>query len=354
MDDINGSISVLQGKQKRVLLHFGFWFFYVLFFGSVYGKYGNNFTWYYLESLCMLPFIALATYTTIYILLPFYLKTRKLLITLFLVTVLIFVVTLGERISLRMLNGLPIGGESLFGVTFLYLMLETNFMVGIAFIVKMMKYGLKQQEEKHMMETRNLQTELTQLKTQLHPHFLFNTMNNLYALSIEQSSKTSESIARFSELLRSVLYECNETEIELEKEIALVCNYIDLEKIRFGSRLQVEFEISGETSNFKIAPMLLFTFVENCFKHGASPDPATPSIKIVLKTEGKAFYFMTENSKPLAENTLPKTGGIGLKNVQKRLDLIYGSNYLLKISDNYHNYIVELKIQQPDGKVFIQ
>jgi LytS/YehU family sensor histidine kinase len=172
-------------------------------------------------------------------------------------------------------------------------------------------------------------------------------------MSLEQSSKTSESIARFSELLRSVLYECNETLISLDKEVALVCNYIDLEKIRFSNHLQVDFDVTGDTAALKIAPMLLFTFVENCFKHGASCKDESPGIKISLKVEGTRIYFRTENCKPLPEAKLPKSGGIGLKNVQKRLDLIYGSNYSLKISDNYHQFIVELSIEQPNGKVSV-
>ena len=341
-------------KYRRLLTHAGFWLFYVLFFGSVYGKYGNNFNWYFLESLCMLPFVILATYTTIYFILPFYLKKRNLVLAVGFAILLIFFTTIGERITLRLLNGLTISGESLFGVTFLYLMLETNFMVGIAFVIKMVKKWLVQQEEKHEMEKRNLQTELNQLKAQLHPHFLFNTMNNLYAMSVGESAKTSESIARFSELLRAVLYECNETEVELEKEIALIRNYIDLEKIRYGDRLKIGFEITGETAGLKIAPMLLFTFIENSFKHGTSPDPGKPSIQISIQTGVNEFTFRVANSKPPVTVNQANHEGIGLKNVQKRLDLIYGKNYSLKIDDDFQNFLVVLKISQPHEPVFIQ
>ena len=270
--------------QKRFLLHVLFWLFYVLFFGSIYGKYGNDYQWYFLESLCMLPFIMIATYVTIYGILPFYLKKRKLFTSVLLLVVLQFLVTLGERIFLRQLNSLPVTFESLFGITFLYLLLETNFMVGIAFAVKIVKKWIEQQKEKLEMEKRNLQTELNLLKAQLHPHFLFNTMNNLYALSIEKSSKTSEGIAKISSLLRSVLYECNDIEIDLSKEITLVKNYIDLEKMRYGTRLNLKFTIEGTTSDKKIAPMMLFTFVENSFKHGSRNDADNPYIFINLKT----------------------------------------------------------------------
>ena len=342
-------IQKLTSNQftRRVALHILFWLFYVLFFGSIYGKYGNDYSWYMIESLCMLPFIMVSTYTTIYGILPFYLKKRKLFATALMVIVLLFSVTLGERICLRLINDLPVTYDTLFGVTFLYLLLETNFMVGIAFAIKVVKKWFEQQQEKHEMEKRNLETELNLLKAQLHPHFLFNTMNNLYALSIEKSTKTSEGIAKISELLRSVLYECNEAEIQLKKEINLVENYIDLEKMRYGERLHLQFNVNGPVGEMKIAPMLLFTFVENCFKHGSRNDTKNPYIKIDLDVAGKEMIFTAENSKPFPakkNNPSLSSGGIGLTNVKKRLEIIYGDNYHLKITNEERIFKVRLAI----------
>ena len=344
-------IEPLTSNQfaRRVTPHILFWLFYVLFFGSIYGKYGNDYRWYMIESLCMLPFIMVATYTTIYGILPFYLKKRKLVVTMFMLVVLLFFVTLGERICLRLINDLPVTFDALWGVTFLYLLLETNFMVGIAFAIKVVKKWFDQQQEKHDMEKRNLETELNLLKAQLHPHFLFNTMNNLYALSIEESTKTSESIARISDLLRSVLYECNEAEISLEKEIKLIENYIDLEKMRYGDRLHLQFNVTGPVEEMKIAPMLLFTFIENCFKHGSRNDAQTPYININLNASGKEMVFTAENSKPVhAKENDPNlsSGGIGLTNVKKRLEIIYGDNYHLNITDEERTFKVQLEIHK--------
>ena len=334
--------------KKRILLHFLFWLFYVLFFGSIYGKYGNDYTWYLYESLCMLPFVMIATYTTIYVLLPFYLKKRNLVLTVFLLVILIVTVTLGERIFLRKINQLPITFDTLFGVTFLYLMLETNFMVAIAFAIKFVKKWKLQQEEKFEIEKQNLQAEMNLLKTQLHPHFLFNTMNNLYALSLEESAKTSEGIAKISDLLRSVLYECNEVEIELGKEIKIIENYIDLEKMRYGNRLKLTFDMQIHSTTFKIAPMLLFTFVENCFKHGSSNDPGEPSIIIKISARENELIFLAENSKVIDNKTIKesKNAGIGLKNAQKRLDIIYGERHKLEITDSNDKFEVYLLIRK--------
>ena len=171
-------------------------------------------------------------------------------------------------------------------------------------------------------------------------------MNNLYALSLEESAKTSEGIAKISELLRSVLYDCNDVEIELDKEIKLIENYIELEKMRYGKGLKVSFDVKGETKNKTIAPMLFFTFVENCFKHGCSNDRSNPFINVIISVSEKKIQFYAGNSKNGNKNGNDKKneGGIGLKNVQKRLEIIYGDNYDLKITDIQNKFEVSLSI----------
>ena len=343
------SISIIINKYKRILTHIFFWIAYLVFFGFIYGKYGHDYSWYFMESLVMLPFVITATYFTIYVILPFYLKKRKLLQAVFFEIALLFFVTLGERVALRLVNSLQVNVDTLFGITFLYLFLETNFMVGIAFAVKFVKKWFEQQQEKHEIEKRNLRTELKLLKAQLHPHFLFNTMNNLYSLSLEQSSRTSEGIAKISELLRSVLYDCNEAEITLNNEINLIENYIDLEKMRYGERLKLSFIVEGPVHQIKIAPMILFTFVENCFKHGSSKNPGTPYISIQIKADNNHLLFYAENDKcKLPEKTKKKQEGIGLINVKKRLEIIYHENYRLDIEDGEQTFKIALKIFYPE------
>jgi len=339
---ISGNINQ---QYKRIGFHILFWTTYILFFGSIYGKYGNNFSWYFIESFCMLPFIMAATYITIYGLLPFYLKKRKLVPTVFLMALVLFSATLGERILLRIINNLPVNYESIFGVTFLYLFLETNFVVGIAFAIKIIKKWMEQQQEKHEMEKQNLKTELNLLKTQLNPHFLFNTLNNLYSLSLGESSKTSEGIAKTAELLRSVLYECNEPEIPLKKELNLLENYIELEKMRYGKRLELDFRVTGPVNGHKIAPMLLFTFVENCFKHGCRNKSGKSCITILLEAGPRGFRFLTVNNKAPESRTISKkSGGIGLKNARKRLEIIYPEKHRLAVLDEDNQFKLNLEI----------
>lgn len=336
----------IQGKYHRILTHFLFWTFYVLFFGSVYGKYGHNFQWYFIESLCMLPFVMGATYTTVYGILPFYLRTKKLLVTVVLVAAVLLLATLGERIFLRMINGLPVTSDSVLGVTFLYLFLETNFIVGIVFAIKIVKKWFEQQEEKHVIEKQNLKKELNLLKAQLHPHFLFNTMNNLYSLSLSESAKTSEGIAQMAALLQAVLYECNEVEIPLEKELKLIENYMELERLRYGTDLNLKFDVTGEADRWKIAPMLLFTFIENSFKHGGSRNGKF-FIIINLTLSENELWFQIQNSISSEKKTgAVKPGGVGLANAKKRLEILYKEKYEIKVDENGKVWSVDLKMKK--------
>lgn len=318
----------------------------MLFFGSVYGKYGQNFQWYFIESLCMLPFVMAATYTTVYAILPFYLKTRKLVLTVLLVVAVLMLATLGERVFLRLINGLPVTSDSVLGVTFLYLFLETNFMVAIAFAIKIVKKWFEQQTEKHEMEKQNLKKELHLLKAQLQPHFLFNTMNNLYSLSVSESAKTTEGIAQMASLLQAVLYECNESEIPVEQEVKLVENYVELERLRYGSDLNLRFNISGPVEKWKIAPMLLFTFVENCFKHGGRQKNGKFEIEIILNVSNEKLFFQTKNSLPAQKKVSEKSiGGVGVRNAKKRLEILYKNRYQLGIKENAQTWKVSLELE---------
>jgi two-component system, LytTR family, sensor kinase len=294
----------------------------------------------------MLPFVMAATYTTVYAILPFYLRTKKLLVTVVMVASVLLLATFGERVFLRVINGLPITSDSIFGVTFLYLFLETNFIVAIVFAIKIVKKWFEQQTEKHEMEKQNLKKELHLLKSQLQPHFLFNTMNNLYSLSVSESAKTTEGIAQMASLLQAVLYECNESEILLEKEIKLIENYIELERLRYGSDLNLSFKISGPVEKWKMAPMLLFTFVENCFKHGGRRKNGKFNIEIILMVSKEKLLFQTENSLPVQKKTSEKSvGGVGLYNAKKRLEILYKNKYRLNIREIAQTWKVSLELE---------
>lgn len=202
--------------------------------------------------------------------------------------------------------------------------------------------------QKNVMELREQKriAELSALKNQLNPHFLFNTLNNLYALAVEQSSKTPEVIERLSEILDYILYRCKADFVSLDKEVAMIENYLGLEKIRYGNRVQIVFDHSVDQP-VKIAPLLLLTFIENAFKHGVSQELKVATVHLTLKADDQNIAFDITNTKPpMASTAQFKTEGeaLGLENVTKQLELLYPNAYSLKIEDQDNQYRVQLNI----------
>ena len=188
-------------------------------------------------------------------------------------------------------------------------------------------------------------TELNLLKHQLNPHFLFNTLNNLYVLALKKSDNTPEAIAKLSEILDYMLYQCKDTFVPIKKEIELLENYIGLEKIRYGNRVELSFERVIENDTL-IAPLLLLTFVENAFKHGISQELKTGVIELHITATPREIVFRLKNSKPTVydPNIIADKEAIGMQNTQKQLDLLYPNSYSLNIEDTDNQYALLLKL----------
>ncbi|WP_316930144.1 sensor histidine kinase [Neotamlana sedimentorum] len=199
------------------------------------------------------------------------------------------------------------------------------------------------------LEKAQLETELLFLKTQISPHFFFNTLNNIYSLAVENSKKTPKIILKLSELMRYLLYDTGSKRQSLENEILCIQNYIDLERIRHNDELEVNMSISGDIQDKKIAPILLLTFIENAFKHGAKKNIGNVKINIDLTIKKDFLYFTISNPIPLKtvhEERFNRSSGIGLENVKKRLALGYNkSDYKLVIKNENDQFVVNLKIK---------
>lgn len=201
---------------------------------------------------------------------------------------------------------------------------------------------LRNQNEKKAMENAHLNAEVNFLKSQINPHFLFNTLNGIYSQAHQKSEHTENSILKLSDLLRYVLYDSSEDKVDLGKDIQYLTNYIDLQKLRLSQKVTIRYNVNGSTKGKQIAPLLLITFVENAFKHGISyTNPSTINIAITIFE--KTLTLLVSN--PVTEtNSFVSTGGLGLKNVTRRLDLLYPEKYLLDIVHNDYLYIVNLTI----------
>jgi sensor histidine kinase YesM len=205
----------------------------------------------------------------------------------------------------------------------------------------------RNQKEIYSLKEQKKTSELEALKNQLNPHFLFNTLNNLYILTLEKSDEAPEVINKLSEILDYILFRCKKKYVPLANEIELLNNYIALEKLRYGKRLNIRFEhhIIAEVS---IAPLLLLTFVENAFKHGVSQEINQATITIKLKATKEQINFQIENTKPNLTNSSdhqPSRASLGLVNVQTQLDILYPKAHTLAINDNIHSFELFLNLE---------
>lgn len=207
-----------------------------------------------------------------------------------------------------------------------------------------MRYAYETEEKKHLLETDNLVLQLNSLKAQLHPHFLFNTLNSLYGMSLTQSPDTPAFILRLSDMLRFVLYDCQHNKVLLSKDVEFLQNYIEMEKKRYPDAT-ISFNIAIPDGDKKIAPLLFINFIENSFKHGAHRITTNGFVRGSLHLENNTLLFVLENdileSQPLAN----KYGGIGIENVKKRLALYYPVQHQLQIENDGKIFRVTLRIQ---------
>jgi sensor histidine kinase YesM len=215
---------------------------------------------------------------------------------------------------------------------------------GFVVIIKMMKRSwLKQQETEQIVREKS-NAELQLLKAQIHPHFLFNTLNNIYFFTLTSPRKAPELLVRLTDILRYIINECKQTMVPLEKEIKLIEDYMTLEQVRYGERLKMEFETKGDFTKNLIAPLLLLPLVENSFKHGTSKMLQKPWVKLTITIEHGVLYFFLSNSRPDEVTNSTHNGQIGLNNVKQRLKLLYPENYELRIAEETESYNVFMKI----------
>ncbi|WP_321368263.1 histidine kinase [uncultured Draconibacterium sp.] len=357
---MNGLLHIVhkvQGsKWLRIFYHLIFWLvvgsFYFLIFNwnSAFPEVSVIFT------IGLLPVAILVTYLFNYLLVPKYLGNKRYgsflylsFLTLLASTWLSFLIVFYALIHI-------LTKEAYLEPAVLHPELQVislNFIVFFAIAVKQIKRAFFMQQEKNELEKAQLnmelklkEAELKLLKAQIHPHFLFNTLNNLYGLAMEKSDEAPALVLRLSDILDYILYRCNEKRVLLFDEISNLKNYIAIEKLRYSEKLSVNIDFPKETDNLQIAPLLLLPFVENAFKHGVSNHPGNPSVDISIKIKHTHMLFCISNSKnPAVEQVPSDSKGIGLQNVQKRLELLYPNKYELKIEEKEATFSVTLSLE---------
>ena len=324
---------------ERVLRHVLYWLGWLLFYVITNSLYfdKNLMRWISIElvSMCIkLPFV----YFVIYYLVPNFLIPKRYFeffsLLLFSAIFAGFAIWTSYYYVFHSFFS-HIGGSKFWSMKMSFRVLDLIYIASLPTILKLHQRQSLQEKKAQQLVEQKLGAELKVLKNQLHPHFLFNTLNNLYSMVLTQHPKASEVVVRLSDIMSYMLYDCERSLIDLEKEIENLKNYIELEKIRYGTRVDISFETGGEITGKSIAPLLLLPFLENAFKHGVEKNELNSWVRINLWVTEEELTYMVENSLPEAvqDENMPKTqSGVGLANVRKRLELLYPDQHSLEIT----------------------
>lgn len=336
----------------HVFLHLVFWcgilFFYTYFFGYQ----TEDFNYVLSFSTFLMPITIGTTYVFIYKLIPDYLIPKRYfrfgVYTLYTLIISSYLIVLSVFYGLIYLSNFNIEGMAPLSRNIHSVTVAVYFVVILVSAFKLLQLTLKQSTKQAQLESEILESqlklkmqELQHLKMQIHPHFLFNTLNTLYGFALQKSDKTPEMILKLSNLLDYILYQTDKPKVSINEEVSHIKDYISLEKIRFGERLVVDFEGTSFSETIHIAPMLLLPFVENSFKHGALKNGLL-KIKIRLKFNNNSIDFYIENT---ADKENVHHSGIGLENIKRRLELIYKNDYDLDIKFENDRFKVSLNLK---------
>jgi sensor histidine kinase YesM len=362
-------------RRKRIIRHILFWLYWLLYMActqlrnqspEVIGM--KNFIIYQLAvSLNRLVLQIIFCYVVVYFLIPFYLQKRKYWQFSFLLAFFLFVIYwltyfdytyVWFRTYLLISRSVPLFFDPAVVkplTPFLnkyYIIYSHVHFTGslvscsIILIITTFKRWYTKEMENELLIRENATAELQLLKAQVQPHFLFNTLNNIYSLSLDNSPKAANIVNKLSGMVRYMMNEGAESFVTVSKEIQMLLNYIGLEKIRYGDRLHMTIDIkNGGIEDKMIAPLLMIPFVENCFKHGSSKIINKAYINLYIETSDRYLEFRISNSKPALATTQTERKKIGLLNVQKRLQLLYPGKHELVIDSTAGLFSVFMKIK---------
>lgn len=306
------------------------------------------------------------TYSIVYWLIPVYLDRKKygtfVAWTLILLAGVFIVTYPNQQLCVYMAHQ-----TSTTFVVWSCLMSYSRFTLSACFIfiaIRMFKAHYRHMQEQETLHQRTAQVEFELLKAQVHPHFLFNTLNNIYSFAMHRSPRAGELLSQLSDMMRYMIYDCEADRMALDREVKMLQDYIGLEKARYGDRLDIKVEIQGDVHHYCVAPLLMIPFVENCFKHGASQVLDNPRVWCRIRAAAGRLDFRLENNKPVSATGCPGVerssgaqgsdptppggvaaiGGIGLTNIRQRLELLYQGQYELEITSADDTFSVHLSV----------
>jgi sensor histidine kinase YesM len=354
-------------RRYRIQRHLAFWLFWGVFQGLLYAFVPIYNTGYFhrlpqtmLDSVLFLPNHIFFSYSLMYFVIPAYVVKNKYKLAAIWMAVLVVatactsaLVSLYLIVPMRALVlpasfviSMPMhnGERNLFYMAMLAGLRGGITIGGLAAAIKLMKHWYVEGQRNLQLQKEAVESQLKLLRAQVHPHFLFNTLNNIYSHTQATSPTASRLVMGLSDMLRYMLYECNQPLAPLGKELKMLEDYIALENIRYGNKLELHVDFPVDASEFYVAPLLLLAFVENAFKHGISNMLQHPWLNLSVSLKDNTMTFKLLNSKP--EHSLPSQRvGIGIENVRKRLALLYPSKHELLITADNEVFIVNLKLE---------
>ncbi len=344
----NKQISFFKSFLSHIVFGVLVWLFFYGFFSV--GASNKEFLFWFSTILAVITWVA--SYAFVYDLLPKYLLTKQnqkfILYTLYSVVFITSAVLITVAFGFVFFFNLEYQQMPTLIKNPYVILVSVLLIVTLASTFKILKYNYKSLEENKALENKFLQTqlqlkeqELKFLKMQIHPHFLFNSLNTIYGFALKKSDEAPEMILKLSNLLDYILYQINKPKVSLQEEIHHLEDYISLEKMRFNDTLKVNFDYELNSEKAQIAPMLLIPFVENSFKHGKILEN-TLKININLKTTQNKLFFKVENSSIYKEESKK---GIGLENIRKRLEMLYPNKHQLTINNSRNLFSVHLKVE---------
>ena len=330
--------------------HFIFWISYFTLNVIRWGSYYEDYWYSFKSNIVTVTLGMLLAYFHVYFLLPKFLFKKKIVsyVFFFIIGLIIFYIVRTELIFVFINENVwPESQTPQRAYAFnhiLVVFLIGIYDVGLATTIKLTTDWIINRKRIETLQETQLKTELQFLKAQIQPHFFFNTLNNLYALTLEKSKQAPEVVLKLSEIMEYILYDAKEPRIRLLNEINYIQNYIDLEKLRYGDKVEVQINMQGELEMLSVPPLLFLPFIENCFKHGTVENNKLNVVIDFEVTNKNILNFRVVNNYNLFTQ-VKKNHGIGNKNVLRRLELLYKDNFTLNIKTEKQNYIVDLKIQ---------
>lgn len=338
-----------QIVKWRPFKHIAYWVLLILFFGFFWGSDEGYYRNFLFSEAILMPTKMVMVYWTIYYIIPQFLFTKRYTELLLIFSASLAITAIILRLQAYYIL-IPLWGmystehETLSIYRIVQFAADTNTVMVIPLAYTLVKEWLKKQIESHELAQQRTTAELQLLQNQIHPHFLFNSLNSLYSLVLKKSDQAPDMLLKLSSLMRYQLQEANSEKVSLQKEIEYLQNYIALEKMRYGKRFELHFATNGNWDKLQITPLLLLPFIENAFKHGVSGAIVPAWLRIEITVTKRKVHLLVENSIALA-NEQNLVSGIGLKNVRRRLALSYPNKYQLTTKNDKDSYLAILKIE---------